>query len=362
MKRKLTRNERNPALAGQRRFQAIAALGCIFALSLMGRSAFSAPAVEASVTTSPGKNGRIAFKHYLGSERHSTGAIFTIDVTGNAQRQVTKPGSGVVDDQPDWSPTGSLLVFHRGAPAPDSPFAIYTVKPDGSDVTRISPPCSAGSLQCEDGEYASFLPDGQHVVYTRSTGEIRHFPTWDQIEHSDIVVKDLNGTDTRVLIRSPPFAGDYISAHFSPNGSRFVYVRANSPLSKPALKHALFVAQADGSGQRQITPWSLDGGDDPDWSPNGRLILFRSHETFDGEQSQIYIVRPNGSGLRPLTRFKEGTTLLSSSFSPDGKWITFSRVGRAGRPDVFVMRANGTRIRPVTRSALWDSAPDWGPR
>jgi hypothetical protein len=24
------------------------------------------------------------------------------------------------------------------------------------------------------------------------------------------------------------------------------------------------------------------------------------------------------------------------------------------------MRANGTGIRPVTRTALWDSAPDWG--
>jgi hypothetical protein len=33
-----------------------------------------------------------------------------------------------------------------------------------------------------------------------------------------------------------------------------------------------------------------------------------------------------------------------------------------GEPDLFVMQANGTQIRPVTRSALWDSAPDWGPR
>ena len=102
--------------------------------------------VSNAEATAPGKNGRIAFKRYLDSGR-SRGAIFTIDANGNAQRQVTKPGSGAVDDQPDWSPSGSLLVFHRGVPVPDSPFAIYTVKPDGSDEARLSPACPAGSLQ-----------------------------------------------------------------------------------------------------------------------------------------------------------------------------------------------------------------------
>jgi TolB protein len=247
---------------------------------------------------------------------------------------------------------------------PDRPFAIYTVKPDGSDLMRLSPPCAADtqvSPQCEDGSWGSFLPDGKRVVYTRSTGRVRHFPNWEQIQHSDIVVRDVNGANPRVLIRSRPYAGDYESPQFSPDGSRFVYVRSNSPLAKPALTHALFVARADGSGQRRLTPWSLDAGDNPDWSPNGRLILFRSHES-GATQSQIYVVRPDGSGLRPLTRFKPGTTVLSYSFSPDGKWITFSKSGRGGEPDVFVMRANGSQIRPVTRSALWDSAPDWGPR
>lgn len=350
------------ALARRRWFQAIAALGCLFALSFTGRSAFSAPAGEARVATSPGKNGRIAFKHYLDGGR-STGAIFTIDASGKAQRQVTRPNAGVVDDQPDWSPTGSLLAFHRSVP--DQPFAIYSVKPDGSDLTRLSPPCAADtrvSPQCEDGGWPSFLPDGKRFVYTRSTGKVRRFPGYgEQIEHSDIVVRDVNGANPQVLIRSRPYGGDYESPVFSRDGSRLVYVRSNSPLAKPPATHALFVAKADGSGQRRITPWSLDAGDNPDWSPDGRLILFRSYE-HGAEQSQIYVVRPDGSGLRPLTRFAPGTTVLSYSFSPDGKWITFSKSGRGGQPDIFVMRANGTQIRPVTRSLLWDSAPDWGPR
>jgi Tol biopolymer transport system component len=53
--------------------------------------------------------------------------------------------------------------------------------------------------------------------------------------------------------------------------------------------------------------------------------------------------------------------VLSCSFSPDGRWITFAKSGVGGESDVFVMRADGSDIHPVTQTALPDSAPDWGP-
>ena len=162
-----------------------------------------------------------------------------------------------------------------------------------------------------------------------------------------------------MLVRSRDYQGDFLGAIFSPDGTRFVYEHSNSPATKPAFGHALFVAHADGSGQRQITPWALGAGDSPDWSPNGKWILFRSHEDAP-QQSQIYVVHLDGSGLHALTHFKQGTTVLSYSFSPDGKWIIFAKSGKAGQPDIFVMKPNGTGIRPVTRTAVWDSAPDWG--
>jgi Tol biopolymer transport system component len=140
-------------------------------------------------------------------------------------------------------------------------------------------------------------------------------------------------------------------------------IRHIAPLPKPSLERALFVANGNGRGSRRITPWSLNGGDNPDGAPNGKLIEFRSHEEHEnGAQSQIHVVRPDGHGLKRLTHFKPGTEVLSYSFSPDGKWITFAKTGTAGLPDVFVMRPNGTNIRPVTHSKLWDSAPDWGRR
>ena len=172
--------------------------------------------------------------------------------------------------------------------------------------------------------------------------------------------RDVDGRNPAVLIRSRPFDGDYNSPHFAPDGERLLFVRQNSPLTKPAHAHAVFVARSDGTSRRRITPWALDAGDDPDWSPNGKLILFRSHEG-GGKQGQLYVIRPDGTGMRRLTNFTEGTFVGSASFSPDGKWITFAKSGRGGAADVFVMRADGSGIRPVSSTVRWDSAPDWGP-
>jgi Tol biopolymer transport system component len=118
---------------------------------------------------------------------------------------------------------------------------------------------------------------------------------------------------------------------------------------------------ADGSGVHQVTPWRLDAGDHPDWSPDCKRILFRAPE---GEcaGSNRYTVRPDGRDLKQLTWFAKATEVLSASYAPDGRWIVFSRTGRAGLPDLYVIRPSGTGLRQLMRTSAWDSAPDWGPK
>lgn len=88
----------------------------------------------------------------------------------------------------------------------------------------------------------------------------------------------------------------------------------------------------------------------------GPLVLF-----VDNKQSQIYVIHPDGTGLKQLTYFKRGSIVTSSSFSPDGKWIVFGTSGVGGNADLFVMKPDGTTSHSITRTKLWDSAPDWGP-
>ena len=347
------RSNREEFVMSQRhRFQAIAALACAIAASsaLGGSSALSAPSEKASIATVPGKNGRIAFKRHLDSGR-STGAIFTIDANGKAERRITRPAAGVVDDQPDWSPDGSLIVFHSTG----TPFAIYTVKPDGTGLTRISPECGysgpdAVELHCEDGEAASFLPDGKRIAYTRVVADKNSPNRSNPVIVKRFAIRNLDGSGLRVL---GPTKGepDCYQQHFAPNGSQFVHVCERNG------RHAVFVRDVDRSASKRLTPWALDAGDNPDWSPNGGLILFRSHES-GSKQSQIYVVRPDGSGLRPLTRFKAGTTVLSYSFSPGRQVDHVRQVGsrraarhlrhaseRNGYPTGHADRALGQRSR-----------------
>jgi len=323
--------------------------------SLVAVAAAVAAALSAAVSaTPPGKNDRIAFTRYTDAAR-THGAIFTVNVAGTGERRVTRPPAGAVDFQPDWSPDGSRIVLQRCSA--NGPCAVFTVRPDGSGLERLSG--TAGPPSDDSGP--SFLPDGRRIVFTRASGGVRSYPGGDQIKHSDLVVMDLNGKNRRVLSRAPLYRADYENPMFAPDGARLVYEHRRSYFADRLTRRALVVATASGQRLKRLTPWSMNAGDHPDWSPDGRHILFRApEESFAG--SSLYVVRPDGTGLRRVTRFDPSTEVLSASFSPDGRWIVFSRTGRNGRPDIFVIRPDGSGLRQVTRTSAWDSAPDWGPR
>ena len=332
-------------------------IGGILALALLAVAAVAELGAGArdAQATSPGKNGKIAFRRYFDDD-HTWGAVFVANVDGTGARQITHPQRGVLDDQPDWSPNGSSLVFSRCGGS--VPCAIYTVRPNGTGLKRLSAP--AEKAQSDDSG-ASFTQDGRHIVFTRASGGVRSYPGGDQVKHSDVVVMDLNGKHRRVLIRAGLYRADYEFPMFSPDGSQFVYEHRKSYFADPHTPRALFVSSADGKHRRQLTPWSMNAGENPDWSPDGSRILFRSNDDEDeGTQSQISTIRPDGTDLQQVTHFPDGTIIGSSSFSPDGTEIVFGKADAGGIADVFVMRADGTDIRPVTQSALWDAAPDWG--
>ena len=307
--------------------------------------------------TAPGKNGRIAFRRYL-DKNQTWGAIYTINPDGTGATQVTHPPKGIVDDQPDWSRDGSMLVFSSNRDRASHPKAnlifssIYTVHADGSDLTRLSPACPAVPKpgDCPYDFLPGFSPGGIFVTFTSAQGEIG--------------IMNRNGGDRHIVVHATTPDGGHTGytvsdSQFSPDGKSIEFVRENRGALAPKNGQAIFVANSDGRGARQVTPWELAAGDNPDWSPDGKWILFRSNANTD-KQSQIYVVDSDGSGLKQLTNFKPGTIVTSSSFSPDGKWIVFASTGVGGQADIFVMRTDGTGIRQVTRTKLWESAPDWG--
>ena len=318
-----------------------------------------AGAVATADATTPGANGKIAFRRYFDPAHESWGAVFTINPDGTGARQITHPAPDVLDDQPAWAPDGSLITFSRLGPNRDEPSHVYVVAPDGSGLTPVGPLCPPGadSSTCSNESDSSFSPDSKQLVFGLSNGRVVN----DQIEHAALAIMNLDGSGLHVIYTAAPFSADLGFPVFSPDGKQLIFERINSATGTPARKRAIFVIGVDGSNPRQLTPWAQNDGDNPDWSPDGNWILYRSNVD-QQPQSQIFVIHPDGTGRRQVTHFKKYTHVTSSSFSPDGNSIVLGKGPEGGNIDVYTMRLNGTNVRRVTRSKLWDSAPDWGPR
>jgi TolB protein len=320
----------------------------------------SAVVVATATATSPGKRGSIAFRRYFNSDQ-SWGAVFMIGADGKGARQVTRPPRGTVDDQPDWAPSGGLIVFSRLSR--DAPSHVWVVKPDGTGLAPVGALCAAGSdpTTCPDDANPSFSPDSKQITFTQSSGRDKQDPALnsDIIERSSLTVMSVDGSDRHVIYRSQPWTFDVAYPMFSANGKQILFERVNSGFSKPAGKRAMFVINADGTGLKRLTPWAENAGDNPDWSPDGKWILFHTHNEEPG--AQYFLIHPDGTGRRQISHFPGGTQVRSASFSPDGKMIVLSKGPESGNPHVFTMRLDGSGLQRVTQSKLWDSAPDWGP-
>jgi TolB protein len=347
-----------PSLTVRRRVALACGLGALLV----------AVGVNVALATSPGQNGSIAFRRYLDAKQ-TRAAVLTIAPDGSGERQITRPPARTQDDLPDWSPDGQRIVFSR-CPA-DNVCRLMIVNADGTGLRALTRSCRTHPgpkglpRGCEDAANPSFTSDGEHVLFTRATGRVRTFPKLDtdQIQHSAIAMIDADGSGERTILRLRAYSGDANNPLLSPDGRTIVFEEATSPLGHPRLSHAVFTVGADGTGVHRVTPWKLRAGDGPDWAPDGSRILFRSNEDVgDFAKSQLYTIRPDGSGLTQLTHRAGATKLLSASFSPDGTRIVFAMAPKDRLPDLYTMATDGSDVQRVTRTRQWDSRPDWGPQ
>ena len=127
-----------------------------------------------------------------------------------------------------------------------------------------------------------------------------------------------------------------------------------SPTALPSGKIA-FSSRRDGNGEIYLltpdgeTNITVNPAEDAeaDLSPDGKEIIFASDR--DGT-FHIYVVNVDGSGLVRLTNEAAGD--LSPRWSPDGKFIAFSRVGA-----IYVMDSDGANVRKVTEPQPESTAP-----
>lgn len=124
----------------------------------------------------------------------------------------------------------------------------------------------------------------------------------------------------------------------------------------------IFVMRSDGSGIRRVTREFGASDSNPSFAPNGRRIVFERYIPAK-RSTQIYSVKPNGKGLRQLTRGRSANS--EPTYAPNGRWIAIvsnrGRSGGGGGTDIFSMRPNGSRVRLLVGGPGRDSGPDVSP-
>jgi TolB protein len=90
------------------------------------------------------------------------------------------------------------------------------------------------------------------------------------------------------------------------------------------------------------------------WSPDGQSIAFTSDRNVNDE---IYVMDADGNNERNLTN-NPAAHDWKPRWSPDGQRIAFNS-DRDGNYEIYVMDADGSNQRRLTNNPAMDSVSDW---
>lgn len=208
---------------------------------------------------------------------------------------------------------------------------LYRIDMNGENLKRLTH--NFGTIY-----HFTFSPDGSMIAFTARYSH--------GYEHFHLI--NIFGEKIADFIAPPGIS--YSDPHFSPNGSKIIYVstEANAPLTE------IFIMNIDGSNKMNLT--KNDRFDVlPEFFPDGSKIIYHSDESGN---RYIYAVNADGSNPKCLTPNRELSYF--GDFSPDGRQIVFSsRINN--QYDIFTMDIDGNNQKNITTSEYNEGCPQYLP-
>jgi Tol biopolymer transport system component len=247
-------------------------------------------------------------------------------------------------------------------------FEVVTFTDNGSEVRSLVQVPENGVERLSGPVWS---PDAK-TIYLVGVGAERHGKTFVYYE-SDLYSLPAGGGDLRRLTTSR----DIGAVAASPDGRQLVVARQDFTHGYFDVTSRLWLMSSDGEAAHPVLDSEKGRLDLPgSWSPDGKTIAFTRCRVQAPDSRgrrantcSLYVVSPDGSGLRRLTTRSSG-----AAFSPDGKHIAFvsdrdeNGIHRTGEDEedfaneLYVMDADGSNPRRLTKTReLDESRPAWSP-
>ena len=321
------------------RLRTLLVTGAVIALAGAGASTTAAPPV------SPGLIGQVAWSAdgrqilFDGfDDSASANSIYAVDSDGSHLRRLTSTRGGADSEDPVVSPNGRSVAFVSDRNGHVQGFQIFVMNLDGGHQHSLTP---EPKVLMGEGRYSNldptWSPDGQRIAFTR-------------LDRADSGVSDeiwmMNATGGhKHRVTGPGYhASPRDQPDWSPDGRQILFQFGTTMAACATLEIA--VIAADGSGERILTNNGVCDYVGP-WSPDGRQIAFTSDRA---GASEVYVMSPDGSGQRRLTH--GGGT--APAWSPDGHTIAYA----GGHGGIYLIDVGGTHQRRLTRIG---EHPAWSP-
>jgi len=271
------------------------------------------------------------------SDRDGNREIYTMKSDGTAQTRVTN--NEALDDDPSWSPDGAKITFmsRRDIGLGQQ---IYVANPDGTGVTRLT--SSRASHW-----FPMYSPAGGKILYGSGRGDEPSIGG----NNLEVLVANADGSGEISLSNNPAQEFDHA---WSPDGTKVAFRSSRDG------NFEIYVADADGKNPKNLSNHPATDGT-PVWSPDGRKIAFTSNrDGSDSMKREVYLMNADGSGQVNVSSHAAGDD-TSPAWSPDSTRIAFVSK-RDGNSEIYVVRADGTGLKRISNDPGEDIAPTWAPR